>query len=69
MCTMTNIHIERSIGLTSQGKQFEITNNSLTSNLVTNEAIFLLSKKKYEPIKIKSKQKIFSGISAIANQR
>ena len=38
MCRMTNIYIERSIGLTSQGRQFEITNNTLTSNLITNEA-------------------------------
>ena len=69
MCRMTNIYIERSIGLTSQGRQFEITNHTLTSNLITNEAIFLLSKKTYEPIKIKSKQKIFSGSAVIANQR
>ena len=69
MCRMSNIFIERSIGLTSQGRQFEITSHALTSNLITNEAIFLLSKKKYEPIKIKTKQKIFSGSAVIANQR
>ena len=69
MCRMSNIFIERSIGLTSQGRQFEITSHTLTSNLITNEAIFLLSRKKYEPIKIKSKQKIFSGSAVIANQR
>ena len=69
MCRMSNIFIERSIGLTSQGRQFEITSHTLTSNLITNEAIFLLSRKKYEPIKIKSKQKIFSGSTVIANQR
>ena len=69
MCRMSNIFIERSIGLTSQGRQFEITSHALTSNLITNEAIFLLSRKKYEPIKIKSKQKIFSGSAVIANQR
>ena len=69
MCRMSNIFIERSIGLTSQGRQFEITSHTLTSNLITNEAIFLLSRKKYEPIKIKTKQKIFSGSAVIANQR
>ena len=69
MCRMSNIFIERSIGLTSQGRQFEITSHTLTSNLITNEAIFLLSRKKYEPIKIKSKQKIFSGSAVTANQR
>ncbi len=67
MCRMSNIFIERSIGLTSQGRQFEITSHTLTSNLITNEAIFLLSRKKYEPIKIKTKQKIFSSSTAIAN--
>tara|TARA_B000000460_G_C21240384_1_gene274618 strand:+ start:354 stop:554 length:201 start_codon:yes stop_codon:yes gene_type:complete len=66
---MSNIYIERSIGLTSKGRQFEITSQTLTSNLITNEAIFLLSKKKYEPIKIKTKQKIFSNSAIIANQR
>ena len=69
MCKMSNIYIERSIGLTSKGGQFEITSQTLTSNLITNEAIFLLSKKKYEPIKIKTKQKIFSSSAVIANQR
>ena len=69
MCKMSNIYIERSIGLTSKGRQFEITSQTLTSNLITNEAIFLLSKKKYEPIKIKTKQKIFSNSAIIANQR
>ena len=69
MCRMSNIFIERSIGLTSQGRQFEITSHTLTANLITNEAIFLLSRKKYEPIKIKTKQKIFSGSAVIANQR
>jgi methionine biosynthesis protein MetW len=67
VCKKSNIYIERSIGLTSKGQQFEITNNSLTANLITNEAIFLLSKKTYEPIKIKSKQKVFSGSTIIAN--
>ena len=69
MCRMANIYIERSIGLTSKGKQFEITINNLTSNLITNEAIFLLSRKTYEPIKIKTKQKIFSSSPVTVNQR
>ncbi|MBU93328.1 MAG: methionine biosynthesis protein MetW [Chloroflexi bacterium] len=69
MCKMSNIYIERSIGLTSKGRQFEITSQTFTSNIITNEAIFLLSKKKYEPIKIKTKQKIFSSSAVIANQR
>ena len=59
MCRDSNIYIERSIGLSSQDVQFEINNNSLVASLTTNEAIFLLSKKTFEPIKIKSKQKIF----------
>ena len=67
MCKDANIYIERSIGLTSKGKQFEITNTTLASNLITSEAIFLLSKKTYEPIKIKTKQKIYLGSTATAN--
>ena len=45
MCNSSNIFIEKSIGLASSGKQFEIE-NSLLANLYTHEAIFLLSKKK-----------------------
>ncbi len=67
MCKDSNIYIERSIGLTSRGKQFEINNNSPVANLITNEAIFLLSKKTFEPIKIKSKQKTLSSSRVIAN--
>ena len=67
MCSNSNIYIERSIGLTSRGKQFEITNNSLLANLITNEAIFLLSNKNFEPIKIKPKQKVLSTSAIIAN--
>lgn len=67
MCKNSNINIERSIGLTSKDKQFEIKNNSPIANLVTNEAIFLLSKKTFEPIKIKSKQKVLSSSAIIAN--
>ena len=67
MCEDSNIYIERSIGLTSKGKQFEINNNSPFANLITNEAIFLLSKKTFEPIKIKSKLKTLSSSTVIAN--
>jgi methionine biosynthesis protein MetW len=67
MCKISNINIERSIGLTIRGKQFEINNNSPVANLITNEAIFLLSKKTFEPIKIKSKQKALSSSAIIAN--
>ena len=59
MCNSSNIFIEKSIGLASSGKQFEIE-NSLLANLYTHEAIFLLSKKKYEKIKIQDKQKIIN---------
>ena len=69
MCKVSNIYIERSIGLTNNGRQIEVGKNSLTDNLIVNEAIFLLSKKTYEPIKIKSKQKSFSGSTVIINQR
>ncbi len=69
MCNNSNINIEKSIGLTSNNKQFEITENSFFPNLIVNEAIFLISRKTYEPIKIKSKQKIFSSPRFIANQR
>lgn len=67
MCQISNINIERSIGLTSNGRQFEINHNSFTANLITNEAIFLLSKRTFEPIKIKTKQKILPRSSMIAN--
>ena len=43
MCQNSKIHIEKSIGLTESGKQFEI-NNIQYANLITNEAIFILSK-------------------------
>ena len=57
-CKQLNIHIEKSIGLTTSGNQFEIKNKSLFANLLTNEAIFVLSKKIYKPIKIRDKKKI-----------
>ena len=66
-CRDSNIYIERSIGLTDRGKQFEIKNNSPFSNLITNEAIFLLSKKTFEPIIIKSKQRAISSSKVIIN--
>ena len=58
LCKQLNIHIEKSIGLTTSGNQFEIKNKSLFANLLTNEAIFVLSKKIYKPIKIRDKKKI-----------
>jgi len=67
LCNDMNIVVEKSIGLTSQGKQFDI-NESLTGvNLFTHEAIFLLSYKNYEPIKIKSTKKVFNKKSLIAS--
>ena len=67
LCNDMNIVIEKSIGLSSRGRQFDI-NDSLTGvNFFTNEAIFLLSYKNYEPIKIKSSKKIFSKNSVIAS--
>ena len=67
MCKISNINIEKSIGLTNKGRQFEINNYSLNANLITNEAIFLISKKTFEPIKIKSKENSLSRSAAIAN--
>jgi len=64
MCEEENIFIEKSIGLTEFGKQFEI-NHSLYANLYTNEAIFLLTRKKIEPIKLKTK-KLFPSSSRAA---
>ena len=69
LCRDLNIIIEKSIGLTSKGKQFNIKNNSFGVNFFTSEAIFLLSYKNYEPIKIKSSHKTFSNTSIIASQR
>ena len=67
LCKDMNIVIEKSIGLTSSGKQFLINNSIFTSNIFTNEAIFLLSYKNFEPIKIRSTNKFFSKNSAIVN--
>ena len=65
LCNDMNIIIEKGIGLTSKGKQFSLNNSVFASNLITHEAIFLLSYKNFEPIKIKSTNKIFSKNSAI----
>ena len=67
LCKEMNIIIEKSIGLTNKGKQFSINSSLLPANLITHEAIFLLSYKNFEPIKIKSTNKIFSKNSAIVN--
>ena len=68
LCNEMNIVIENSIGLTNRGKQFTINDSLLPANIITNEAIFLLSYKDFEPIKLKSTNKIFSKNSAIVNQ-
>ena len=67
LCSEMNIIIEKSIGLTIKGKQFSLNNSTYASNLITHEAIFLLSYKNFEPIKIKSTNKIFTKSSAIIN--
>ena len=67
LCKDMNIVIENSIGLTSKGKQFSLNNTLLPTNIITHEAIFLLSYKNFEPIKIKSTNKIFAKNSAIIN--
>ncbi len=67
LCNEMNIVIENSIGLTSKGKQFPIDSSLLSANIITSEAIFLLSYKDFEPIKIKSSNKIFAKNSAIVN--
>ena len=67
LCHDMNIVIEKSIGLTSRGKQFDISESISGVNFFTHEAIFLLSYKNFEPIKIKSNKKIFVKNSVIAN--
>ena len=67
LCNEMNIVIENSIGLTGKGKQFPINGSLLSANIITSEAIFLLSYKDFEPIKIKSSNKIFAKNSAIVN--
>ena len=67
LCSEMNIVIEKSIGLTSKGKQFDISESVTGVNFFTHEAIFLLSYKNFEPIKIKSSKKVFAKNSVIAN--
>ena len=67
LCSEMNIVVEKSIGLTSKGRQFNISESRMGVNLFTHEAIFLLSYKKFEPIKIKASRKLFSKNSAIAS--
>ena len=67
LCSEMNIVVEKSIGLTSKGRQFNISDSRMGVNLFTHEAIFLLSYKKFEPIKIKASRKVFSKKSAIAS--
>ena len=67
LCSEMNIVVEKSIGLTSKGRQFNISESRAGVNLFTHEAIFLLSYKKFEPIKIKASRKVFSKNSAIAS--
>ena len=67
LCNDMNIVIEKSIGLTSKGKQFDISESLTGVNFFTHEAIFLLSYKNFKPIKIKSTKKIFNKNSVIAS--
>ena len=66
LCQKLNIIIEKSIALTANGRKVEISSDLSGANLFTNEAIFLLSYKNYEPINIQSRQKSFIGASVIA---
>ena len=65
LCVDLNIIIEKSIALTSKGGQFEISSGIAGANLFTSEAIFLLSYKNFEPIRIQSKQKSFTNNSTV----
>jgi len=67
LCEEMNIVIEKSIGLTSKGKQFPIKDNFSFANVFTHEAIFLLSYQNFEPIKIKTSNKVFVKNSAIVS--
>jgi methionine biosynthesis protein MetW len=67
LCYKSNIIIEKSIALTSKGKQFEISSGTNSANFLTSEAIFLLSYKNFEAIKIKSKNKSFFNNSALVS--
>ena len=66
LCVDLNIIIEKSIGLSTKGKQFHIPQGISGANLFTHEAIFLLSYKTYEPIKLKSSKKDFVNNSVLA---
>ncbi len=66
LCSDLNIVVEKSIGLGSQGKQFEIPVGLSGANLFTQEAIFLLSYKSFEPIKLKTSKKAFIKNSVLA---
>ena len=66
LCKKSNIVIEKSIGLSTKGKQFDIPLGISGANLFTHEAIFLLSFRTYEPIKLKSSKKIFVKNSVLA---
>ena len=66
LCKASNIIIEKSIALTSKGRQYEISSGISGANLFTSEAIFLLSYQNFQSIKIQSKQKSFANNSAVA---
>ena len=66
LCVDLNIVIEKSIGLSTKGKQFDIPLGISGANLFTHEAIFLLSYRTYEPIKLKSSKKTFVKNSVLA---
>ncbi len=68
LCDDLNIKIEKSIGLTSKGKQFNIPSGISGANLFTHEAIFLLSYRTYEPIKLKSSNKKYIKNSALVGE-
>ena len=66
LCDESNIIIEKSVALSSAGKQLKSNYNLLSENLFTSEAIFLISYQNYEPVKLKTKQKSFINNSVIA---
>jgi len=66
LCVDLNIVIEKSIGLTTKGKQVEIPLGISGANFFTQEAIFLLSYRTYEPIRLKSPKKTFIKNSVLA---
>ncbi len=68
LCVDLNIVIEKSIGLTTKGKQFDIPLGLSGANLFTHEAIFLLSYRTFEPIKLQSTKKGFVKNSALVGQ-